>query len=104
LKILAVADLERNEFLPDVPTLKESGVDVDDSSVNFRGIMAPKGTSEDVLKYLGEKVPAMFNDKKVIKKMKAGGSPMRVMSREEVAAMWKERQAYLTELLKDLKK
>ncbi len=40
LKILAVADLQRSDFLPDVPTLKESGVDVDDSSVNFRGIMA----------------------------------------------------------------
>ncbi len=104
LKILAVADLQRNDFLPDVPTLTESGVDVDDSSVNFRGIMAPKGASEEVLSYLGERVEAMFNDKKVIGKMKAGGSPMRVIPRTEVAAMWKERQAYLTELLKDLKK
>lgn len=104
LKILAVADLQRNDFLPDVPTLKESGVDVDDSSVNFRGIMAPKGTPEEVLSYLGERVEAMFNDKKVIGKMKAGGSPMRVISRAELAAMWQERQTYLTELLKDLKK
>lgn len=104
LKIIAVADLQRSDFLPDVPTLKESGLDVDDSSVNFRGIMAPKGTPEEAMKVLAEKVPMMFNDKKVVKKMKAGGSPMRVMSREEVQAMWKERQAYLSELLKDLRK
>lgn len=104
LKILAVADLQRNDFLPDVPTLKEAGVDVDDSSVNFRGIMAPKGTPEEVLNTLAEKVPAMFGDKKVAKKMEEGGSPMRIMSRAEVQAMWKERQAYLTELLKDLRK
>ncbi len=104
LKILAVADLQRNDFLPDVPTLKESGLDVDDSSVNFRGIMAKKGTSDDVIKVLADKVPAMFNDKKVIKKMKDGGSPMRVMSREDVQAMWKERQAYLSDLLKELRK
>ena len=45
-----------------------------------------------------------FKDKKVAKKMKAGGSPMRIMSRAEVQTMWKERQAYLTDLLKDLKK
>lgn len=104
LKILAVADLQRNDFLPDVPTLKEAGLDVDDSSVNFRGIMAPKGTSSNVLKVLASKVPAMFKDKKVMKKMKAGGSPMRIMTREEVQVMWKERQAYLTSLLKDLRK
>ncbi|MFQ5851343.1 MAG: tripartite tricarboxylate transporter substrate binding protein, partial [Candidatus Binatia bacterium] len=43
LRILAVADLQRDKkFLPDVPTFKEQGIDVDDSSVNFRGIMAPK--------------------------------------------------------------
>ena len=104
LKILAVADLQRNDFLPDVPTLKETGVDVDDSSVNFRGIMARKGTPEPVIKVLADKVPAMFNDKKVVKKMKDGGSPMRVMSREEVQAMWQERQSYLSDLLKDLRK
>ena len=44
----------------------------------------------------------MFNDKKTLGKMKAGGSPIRIMSREEVQAMWVERQAYLTELLAGL--
>jgi tripartite-type tricarboxylate transporter receptor subunit TctC len=105
LKILAIADLERDkEFLPDVPTFKELGVDVDNSSVNFRGIMAPKGTPPEVINKLAEKIPPMFQDKKVIKKMQAGGSPMRVMSRDDVIVMWKERQSYLAELLKDLKK
>ncbi len=105
LKILAIADLERDkEFLPDVPTFKELGVDVDNSSVNFRGVMAPKGTSPDVIHMLAEKFPVMFQDKKVAKKMKEGGSPMRVMARDDVAAMWKERQAYLTDLLKELVK
>jgi len=104
LKILAVADLQRNDFLPDVPTLKESGIDVDDSSVNFRGIMAPKGTSEKTLKYLDKKMSAMFKDKKTAKKMKDAGAPMRIMGRDAVVSMWKDRQAYLTDLLKDLKK
>jgi tripartite-type tricarboxylate transporter receptor subunit TctC len=103
LKILAVADLERNEFLPDVPTFKELGFDVDDSSVNFRGVMAPKGTPDEAIQVLAEKMPEMFKDGKVVAKMKDGGSPMRVLTREQVQSMWKERQAYLAELLKDLR-
>jgi tripartite-type tricarboxylate transporter receptor subunit TctC len=103
LKILAIADVERNtEFLPDVATFKEQGYDVDDSSVNFRGIMAPKGTPPEVIEKLAKAVPAMFQDKAVKKQMAAGGSPLRVMTREEVQEMWKKRQAYLTELLKGL--
>lgn len=102
LKILAVADLQRHSFLPDVPTFKELGVDVDDSSVNFRGIMAPKGTPPEIIAFLSERVPQMFGEKRTLGKMKSTGSPSRIMSREEVQAMWRERQMYLTELLKDL--
>lgn len=102
LKILGIADLQRHDFLPDVPTFKEQGVNVDNSSVNFRGIMAPKGTSEEVLSYLSKTSVEMFNNKRVQKKMKAGGSPMFIMDRGEVKKMWQERQAYLTGLLKDL--
>ena len=103
VKILAVADLERNEFLPDVPTLKESGYDVDDSSVNFRGLMVPKGTPQAVIDTLAAKVPEMFKNGRVAGKMKAGGSPMHIMDRDAVKTMWAERQTYLAELLKDLK-
>ena len=105
VKILAIADNERDkDFLPDVPTLKEAGYDVDDSSVNFRGIMAPKGTPPEVIEKLTKAVPEMFAHKNAAAQMKAGGSPVRIMSREEVAKMWADRQVYLADLLKDLKK
>ena len=103
IKILAVADLERHAFLPDVPTLKELGIDVDNSSVNFRGLMVPKGTPQAVIDHLAATVPTMFNDKKTLGKMKQTNSPVRIMSRDEVLAMWAERQAALTELLGELK-
>ena len=103
VKILGVADLERDEeFLPDVPTLKEAGVDVDDASVNFRGLMVPAGTPQEVIDVLAEKVPEMFTDPKVAEQMAAGGSPMRVMTREEVQGMWAKRQEALDELLAQL--
>jgi len=34
--------------------------------------------------------------------MKKGGSPVRIMTRDEVKAMWAERQVALTELLAGL--
>lgn len=103
IKILAVADLERNmEFLPDVPTLMEAGYNVDDSSVNFRGLMVPKGTPKDVIEKLSAQIPLMFDHGRVKKRMKAGGSPMDIMLREEVLLMWAERQATLAELLRGL--
>lgn len=105
VKILAVADNTRNkQFLPDIPTFKEQGVAVDNSSVNFRGLMVPKGTPQAVIDKLAETAPRMFMDKKVVKRMSEGGSPLKVMSRDEVISMWKERETYLKDLLKDLKK
>jgi len=103
VRILAVADLERSEFLPEVPTLMESGIEVDNASVNFRGVMVPAGTPEEVIAMLAERVPAMFADERVAKQMQAGGSPMRIMDREEVLAMWDARQSTLEELLAGLK-
>ncbi len=104
VKVLAVADLERStEFLPDVPTFKEAGYDVDNASVNFRGVMVPVGTDPEVIDMLAEKVPAMFASDRVAKQMAAGGSPMMIMTREEVQTMWAARQETLTELLAGLK-
>lgn len=103
LKILAIADIERDQsFLPDVPTFKELGYDVDDSSVNFRGVMAPRGTPPEVIDFLSARVPEMFKNDRVAKQMKNGGSPLRVMSRDQVLAMWQKRESVLKELLAGL--
>lgn len=103
IRILAIADLERDkEFLPDVPTLREAGYDVDDSSVNLRGLMVPKGTPQAVIDLLAAKVPVMFNNDTVLERMRAGGSPVKVMDRAAVQKMWQERQKVLEQLMKDL--
>jgi len=103
LKILGIADLQRDkQFLPDVPTFKEQGYDVDDSSVNFRGIMVRKGTPQAVIDKLAAVIPKMFANKRVAKQMRNGGSPIRIMDRAAVQKMWAERQKFLTGLLKGL--
>jgi tripartite-type tricarboxylate transporter receptor subunit TctC len=104
IKILAVADLQRHEFLPDVKTFKEMGVDVDDSSVNFRGVAFPKGVPQAIIDKCAAVFPTLFNDKKVLAKMKASGSPVRVLARDKVIKMFQDRQTYLEGLLKELRK
>lgn len=103
VKILGVFDLERNtEFLPDVPTLKEQGFDIDNASVNFRGVMVPKGTPQPIIDKLAATVPAMFENSRVQSRMAAGGSPMHIMTRDEVLEMWAARQKTLEALLAGL--
>jgi hypothetical protein len=51
-----------------------------------------------------EVFPKMFNDKKVIKKIKTSGSPVRVMTRDQVIKMFQDREVYLKGLLKELRK
>jgi tripartite-type tricarboxylate transporter receptor subunit TctC len=104
IKILAIADLERHEFLPNVKTFKEMGVAVDDSSVNFRGVAFPKGVPQEIIDKCATVFPEMFNDKKVIAKMKSSGSPRRVFKRDKVIKMFQEREKYLGGLLKELRK
>ncbi len=45
--ILAVSTAKRSPFLPDVPTLKESGIDVEADAWN--GLVAPAGTPQAIL-------------------------------------------------------
>ena len=102
VKILGVFDLERHSFLPDVPTMLEQGYDIDNSSVNFRGVMVPKGTPQPIIDHLAAVVPTMFENGRVQSRMKAGGSPMHIMTRDEVLEMWAARQVTLEELLAGL--
>ena len=102
VKILGVFDLERNSFMEDVPTMAEQGFDIDNASVNFRGVMVPKGTPQPIIDKLAATVPEMFKNGRVAGKMKAGGSPMHVMTRDEVLEMWAAREETLKELLAGL--
>jgi tripartite-type tricarboxylate transporter receptor subunit TctC len=104
LRILAIADLERHPYLPNVKTFKEMGYNVDDTSVNFRGIVLPKGAPQPVITKCSEACVKMFNDPVTLKKMKDSGSPVRIMNREAVIKMFQEREKFLKGFLAELKK
>ena len=100
IKILAIADLEGHEFLPEVKTFAELGYPaIDNTSVNYRGIFFPKGVSPELITRCSDICVKMFNDPKVLKMMKSGGCPVKVMNREAVLKMFEERQQALSKLL-----
>ena len=54
VKILAVSTPERSPYLPDVPTLKEAGIDVEADAWN--GLIAPGGTPRAVIEKISADV------------------------------------------------
>ena len=102
VRILAVFDTERNSFMEDVPIASEFDLDIDASSVNYRGIMAPAGVPGEVIERMSAVLPGMFEHRRVKQRMKATGSPLKIMDRAAVQAMWAERQSTLEELLAGL--
>ncbi|RTZ39230.1 tripartite tricarboxylate transporter substrate binding protein [Candidimonas sp. SYP-B2681] len=67
LKPIAVVDLERSEYLPDVPTLAELGYPKF-STVAFFGLMAPKGTPKEVVDTLNKNVIEILNSPETTKR------------------------------------
>ena len=103
VKILAIADEQRHEYLKDVPTFLEQGVDVDNASVNYRGIILPKGVDPAVIAKCEKACVDMFSSGKVKKLMEQSGSPMHVLNREQTQKLFAKLQKSLEVLLKDLR-
>lgn len=67
VKILAVSTAQRSPYLPDVPTLKESGIDVDADA--WMGLIAPGGTPKLLINWINEDVVGILKQKAVRDKL-----------------------------------
>jgi tripartite-type tricarboxylate transporter receptor subunit TctC len=83
LKAFAIADEERAKQVPDVPTLKEKGIDLVFSL--RRGIMAPPGTSEEIVQMWAEIFEKAANDPKLLEQMEAKGTDIKFVGPEGFA-------------------
>ena len=72
LKALGIAAAERNDQVPDLPTLREQGIDL--VYALRRGIVAPKGTSGDVIDHWAGVFKKATEDPSVLAQMKAKGT------------------------------
>jgi len=100
LKFLASMSDKRNDEIPDVPTLKELGYDVE-YAVN-RGIMVPKGTPADVEAKLGAACAKAANDPEFAKAMKLQGTDVRYLDKAQYTAFLAKDDAVTKDLTKDL--
>ena len=72
LKAYAIAADKRDPALPNLPTLKEQGVNLSFSLI--RGVVAPKGTPKDVINYWSQLLKKASENKDLLKQMKAKGT------------------------------
>jgi tripartite-type tricarboxylate transporter receptor subunit TctC len=72
LKLLALSSEKRVPSLPDVPTLKESGIDV--VMTQWYGLAAPAGTPKDVVDHLARAVKDAMKDTELLKVFRADGA------------------------------
>ena len=83
IKMLAIATAKRLSEVPDVPTLKELGLDIV-YAVN-RGVLAPKGTPDAVLARLEEACGKAAKDPAVAESMKNQGTFIEFLNRKQYA-------------------
>ena len=72
LRLLAVSSVKRVPSLPDVPTLKESGIDV--MMTQWYGIAAPAGTPGDVVDTINLAIKQSMTDPDLLKTYRADGA------------------------------
>ncbi len=69
VRILAVSTARRSPYLPDVPTLKEAGIDVEADAWN--GLIAPGGTPKPIVDAINRDVVEVIKSKDVRDKLAA---------------------------------
>jgi tripartite-type tricarboxylate transporter receptor subunit TctC len=92
LRGLAVTDHQRSKFIPDVPTMKEVGYPSVISS-STRGIAAPKGLPQPILKKLEEVLRKAMEDPEHVQKLESAGLAIKIMVGEEYARYYSETHA-----------
>lgn len=91
LRPLAVAGPKRVASLPEVPTLKEVGVDVD--VTQWYGIFAPAKTPKPIVDKLNKALNEVLSDKEIVKRMEDHGADVETSTPEQFATLVKNELA-----------
>ena len=81
LNVLGVAQPERSDFAPEVPTFREQGLDLINGSM--RGVVAPAGLPQDVADALREAFEKAAQDPDFLKAMADTANPVAVVTGAE---------------------
>jgi tripartite-type tricarboxylate transporter receptor subunit TctC len=100
LKFLASATEKRMAELPNVPTLKELGINVVYSV--SRGLLAPKGTPNEILTKLEGACSQAAKDPSFAESMRKQGTDVRYLDRKAYAAFLKDNDTLNKDLAREL--
>jgi 2-methylaconitate cis-trans-isomerase PrpF/tripartite-type tricarboxylate transporter receptor subunit TctC len=92
LKALAVAGPKRSALLPDVPTLKEAGVDGVDVQ-QWYGFFAPAKTPKPIIDQLNKALNQVLADKEIVKRMEEHGADVETSTPEKFGELVKSELA-----------
>jgi len=82
MRMLVIMDKERSKFYPDMPTTAELGYP-SVISASTRGIAAPKGVPEPIMKKLQDVLKKAMMSKEHLDKLEGAGMPVKIMAGEE---------------------
>jgi tripartite-type tricarboxylate transporter receptor subunit TctC len=102
LKIIALFAEKRFEFFPDVPTVKEQGIDF--AMGMWRGLAAPKGTPPDVIKKLHDAFKQGMDDPVFIKNAKDMVVNLSYLGPEAFGKLMAREHEFYGKLVKEIKK
>jgi len=99
-RFLAIASEKRMDIIPDVPTFKELGYDIVEGA--YRGVAAPPGTPDEIIKYLANAFDKTMKDPEVKKKMDQNGFKTEFMGPEESLGLVKKKMVEYEVIMKEL--
>jgi tripartite-type tricarboxylate transporter receptor subunit TctC len=102
LRILAVQSNRRLKAIPDVPTFKELGVDLENHM--WVGLVAPKNTPAPILEKLRDVTAKVAVDKVFVDAIEKLGGEVRFMNGQELAKYWDKESEDNIQILKQLQK
>jgi tripartite-type tricarboxylate transporter receptor subunit TctC len=88
LRALAVAGPKRSALLPDVPTLKEAGVDGVEVQ-QWYGFFAPAKTPKAIVDQLNKALNQVLADKEIVKRIEEHGADVETSTPEQLGALVK---------------
>ncbi|MCL7747972.1 tripartite tricarboxylate transporter substrate binding protein [Halalkalibacter alkaliphilus] len=100
MNFLAVGTQERLDHASDVPTFIESGYDIV-LSIN-RGYVAPIGTPQEIIDYLGQIFEETANDPAYIEAVTNAGAGVNFMGPEEYKAHLESQDAIIKAIIEDI--
>jgi tripartite-type tricarboxylate transporter receptor subunit TctC len=102
LRVLAVQSDRRLKSIPEIPSVKELGIDAEYQA--WIGIMAPKGTPEPIVKKLREVLANAVKDKTFIDTIETAGEVVHYMNHEELAKYWDNESGKIAKIWAQLRK